>query len=245
MNDLFDLIAEGDFSFEEAVKYFGDKLPITSSEFHRLSEEYKTLAFTVSGYTQAGVLKKFHDELLKAIDDGLTMKDFKNSMNDFLERRGYEGLTNFQADNIFRTNVQTAYQVGHYKQMADPDVMKLRPYWQYDAVGDQRTRPSHLAMDGRVFRADDPIWNTWYPPNGFRCRCSIVTLSERQVRERGLKVETEMPTAAEVGGRYVNILPDPQFSSNPAQHAFKPDLTDYPPALQKAYEKRQKGKKNV
>ncbi|MDR9503401.1 phage minor head protein [Brevibacillus agri] len=244
MNDLFDLLADGEIVFEEAVKYFGDKLPVTSAEFHKLTEEYKSLAFTVSGYTKAQVLKKFHEELLKAIEDGLTMKDFKESMNDFLERRGYTGLTNFQADNIFRTNVQTAYQVGHYKQMTSPEVMKLRPYWMYDAVHDSRTRPSHLAMDGRVFRADDPIWNTWYPPNGFRCRCSIVTLSERQVQERGLKVESEPPVSAEVNGHFVNILPDPNFATNPAKHAFKPDLTDYPPALKEAFEKRQKSQKD-
>ncbi|WP_036644861.1 phage head morphogenesis protein [Paenibacillus sp. oral taxon 786] len=240
MNDLFDLLTDKEIVFEEAVKYFGDKLPVTASEFQKLAEEYKSHAFTVSGYTKIQILKKFHDELLKAIEDGLTLKEFKESMNDFLERRGYTGLTNFQADNIFRTNVQTAYQVGHYKQMTSPEVMKLRPYWMYDAVNDQRTRPSHLAMDGRVFRADDPIWNTWYPPNGFRCRCSVVTLSERQVRERGLKVETEPPVAAEVNGRFVNILPDPQFATNPAKNAFKPDLKDYPPALRKAYERRQR-----
>lgn len=243
MNELFDLIAEGEIVFEEAVAYFGSKLPVTASEFHKLAEEYKSLAFTVSGYTKAQVLKKFHDELLKAIEEGLTMKDFKESMNGFLERRGYTGMTNFQADNVFRTNVQTAYQVGHYKQMKSLQVMKLRPYWMYDAVGDSHTRPSHLAMDGKVFRADDPIWDTWYPPNGFRCRCGIVTLSERQVQERGLKVETEAPVSAEVGGRFVNILPDPQFATNPAQHAFKPDMKDYPPALQKAFEKRQKSQK--
>ena len=35
-----------------------------------------------------------------------------------------------QAGLIFRTNIQTAYNVGHYEQMTDPGVMKLRPVWQ-------------------------------------------------------------------------------------------------------------------
>ena len=52
-------------------------------------------------------------------------------MNEFLEAEGYEGLDPLQADLIFRTNIQTAYNVGHYEQMTDPGVMKLRPYWQY------------------------------------------------------------------------------------------------------------------
>jgi SPP1 gp7 family putative phage head morphogenesis protein len=245
MKELFDLLTK-DIVFEEAVNYFKDKIPLKPSEFYKLAEEYKALAFTVSGYTSAQVIYKFHDEILKAIENGTTMRDFKNNMNEFLESKGYEGITNFQADNIFRTNMQTAYQVGHYKQMTSSEVMKLRPYWQYDAVNDKHTRPSHLAMDGRVFRADDPIWDIWYPPNGFRCRCGIITLSERQVKERGLRVEQGAPRAAEVGGKFVNVMPDPKFSKNPAKNSFEPELKNYPKSIEKAFEKREmstKGKK--
>lgn len=241
MKELFDLLTK-EIVFEEAVNYFKDKIPLKPSEFYKLSEEYKALAFTVSGYTSAQVINKFYDELLKAIESGTTMRDFKNNMNEFLQTKGYEGITNFQADNIFRTNMQTAYQVGHYQQMTSPEVMKLRPYWQYDAVNDRHTRPSHLAMDGRVFRADDPIWDVWYPPNGFRCRCGVKTLSERQVKERGLTVEREVPRAAELGSRYVPIYPDPNFSTNPAKVAFKPDLGSYPESIKKAFEKRESSK---
>lgn len=241
MKDLFELLTE-EIIFEEAVNYFKEKIPMTASEFYKLAEEYKSLAFTVSGYSKAQVLKKFHDELLKAIEEGTTMRDFKEKMNEFLTKKGYEGITNFQADNIFRTNIQTAYQVGHYKQMTAPEVLNYRPYWQYDAVNDKHTRPSHLAMDGRVFRADDPIWDTWYPPNGFRCRCGIKTLSERQVKERGLTVETDAPTAAEVDGRIVNILPDPNFANNPAKATFTPDLKDYPESIKKAFKRRESSK---
>lgn len=127
--------------------------------------------------------------------------------------------------------------------MTSPMVKKFRPYWQYDAVNDSHTRPSHLAMDGKVFPADSPIWDTWYPPNGFRCRCAVQTLSKRQVEERGLTVEEKVPTAAELSdGRFVNIMPDPNFSSNPAKVRFKPDLEGYPESLKKAYQKQQKQK---
>lgn len=43
-------------------------------------------------------------------------------MDRFLEERGYEGLTPYHADRIFRQNMLTAYSVGHYQQMTDPDV---------------------------------------------------------------------------------------------------------------------------
>lgn len=241
MKELFDLLTD-DIVFEEAVEYFGGKLPLTSSEFYKLAEEYRSQAFTISGYSKIQVLRRFHDELLTAIEEGTTLDSFRSRMNDWLEHRGYEGITSYQADNIFRTNVQTAYQVGHWKQMTAPETLRLRPYWQYDAVQDKRTRPSHLAMNGRVFRADDPIWDTWYPPNGFRCRCTVRTLSERQVIELGLEVNTEPPVSAQVNGHHVNILPDPKFSNNAAKHAYNPDVSSYPRSLKKAFENREKRK---
>lgn len=245
MNEVESIVSRNkEITFEEAVDYFKGKIPVTVKQFYEIASEYQSLAFTVSGYTRVQVLKKFHDELLRAIKDGETMQSFRDRMNGFLEAEGYEGVTNFQADNIFRTNTQTAYQVGHYRQMTDPDVLKLRPYWFYDAVNDKHTRPSHLAMDGRVFRADSPVWDVWYPPNGFRCRCTVRSLSKRQVEQQGLKVEDDAPKAAELqDGRFVNVLPDPSFSTNPAKVQFTPDLKGYPETLVKAYNKQTKGKK--
>lgn len=241
MDEFEAILSRGDMTFEEAVDYFKERVPVTPEQFYKIAAEYRSLAFTVSGYTKAQVLKRFYDEILTAIEEGLTMATFRENMNDFLEAEGYEGLTPLQADNIFRTNVQTAYNVGHYEQMTSPTVKKLRPYWQYDAVNDSDTRRSHLAMDGRVFMADDPIWDTWFPPNGFRCRCTVKTLSKRQVEERGLSVETKAPQAAQLDdGRFVSIMPDPHFATNPAKVRFRPDMKDYPEPLVKAYQNSQK-----
>ena len=219
-----------DMTFEEAVDYFKGRIPVTADVFYRIAEQYRDLAFTVSGYTKAQILKRFYDEILAALEDGNTFSEFRKNMNDFLKAEGYEGLDPLQADLIFRTNIQTAYNVGHYEQMTDPGVMKLRPYWQYDAVNDTHTRPSHLAMDGKVFPADHPVWNTWFPPNGFRCRCTVRTLSKRQVEARELKVEDRFPA----------IAPDPHFGTNPAKVQFSPDMKGYPDALVKAYQNREK-----
>ncbi|MCF7999644.1 MAG: hypothetical protein K9L25_11440, partial [Methylovulum sp.] len=43
---------------------------------------------------------------------------------------------------------------------------------------------SHLALDGMIRRIDDPFWKTHSPPNGYRCRCSIRSLSEHQAKAR-------------------------------------------------------------
>ncbi|MBA1302629.1 phage head morphogenesis protein, partial [Pseudomonas carnis] len=62
------------------------------------------------------------------------------------------------------------------------------PYWMYVAILDGKTRPSHRALHGQVFRHDDPIWASIFPPNGFNCRCRVVALTESAVKRRGLRI---------------------------------------------------------
>ena len=121
----------GDFIFKEAVNFLKKKKTLPASEYKKLSEECRAKAFTVSGYTSLEVLQKFLNELADACEEGKTKKDFMDSMNDFLERNGYEGLNPFHADVVFRTNMQTAFNAGHYKSMTSPGAKKLRPYWKY------------------------------------------------------------------------------------------------------------------
>lgn len=236
MTELEMLLTDKEMPFEAAVEHFGNRVTLTAKQFYRLLPKYRSLAFSVSGYTSAQILSKFYSAVLDAIENGTSMDTFRREMSSFLEDEGYCGLTPFQSDNIFRTNVQTAYNVGHYEEMTDPKVKALRPYWQYDAVHDRHTRPSHLAMDGKVFPADSPVWDTWYPPNGFRCRCTVRTLSERQVQQRGLTVEQSVPRGEELpDGRFVSMQPDPNFDSNPAKMRWAPDLSGMPKPLAEAY----------
>lgn len=243
MKDLFNIVSS-DKSFDEAIDYFKDKVVLSPSQFYKIANEYKSLAFTVSGYSKVEILKKFYEEILKSMEAGTTMDDFKKNMNSFLEDKGYEGLTNFQADNIFRTNIQTAYNAGHYKQMTEPMVLKLRPYWQYVAVMDSHTRLAHRGMDGKVFRADNPIWDKWFPPNGFKCRCTVITLSERQVKQRGLEVLEDAPKYVGIDGHTVPLIVDHNFDVNPGKVTWKPNLKEYPQSMQKAYKKMYEDNKN-
>ena len=89
---------------------------------------------------------------------------------------------------ILRTNIAAAYSAGRYKRQRE--TIASRPYWQYIAVLDGATRLRHRELHGKVFRADDPVWDTIYPPNGFRCRCRVRSLSERQVRARGIETSS-------------------------------------------------------
>ncbi|MCL6558763.1 MAG: phage head morphogenesis protein [Firmicutes bacterium] len=154
--------------FEEAIEYFRDKVPLSPDQYQKLADEYKAKAFTVGGIAALDILNDILKELLKALEEGLTQDEFRERINETLKSKGWDGLSPYRADNIFRTNIQTAFSVGRYRKMTDPEVLARRPYWMYDAVNDTHTRPTHKALDGMVFPADHPFWDTWYPPNGYR-----------------------------------------------------------------------------
>lgn len=230
-------------AFQEAIAYIKQKVVLSYFEYRNIRVKYKTLAFSVAGYTQLDILNQFYQELLSALEEGTTIQQFRRNMNDFLGKKGYKGLTKNRSDMIFRTNLQTAYQVGHYKQMTQKDVMKKRPYWRYRTAGDGRVRETHTAMDGKVYYANSPIWDMWFPPNGFGCRCSVVSLTKEQVKRNDYEVETEPPYYMNPDSKKWEIaLPEKAFRTNPAKTEWKPDLAGFPKVLKKAWKEREKKK---
>lgn len=203
--------------FAEAIDYFRDQ------------------AFTISGITKAELLSEIKDELIKAMEEGRTVREFQKSLPEIFERHGYKPLNPWRIKTIYQTNLQDAFQAGRLEQTTRPEIMAARPYWRYIAVRDGATRPSHLEMHGKVFRADDPVWESWYPPNGFNCRCSVQTVSAREVEREGYNLETEDPTGKpffpidpETGGRLPPrlLMPDQGWGHMPGRRDLKAMLEE-------------------
>ncbi len=208
----------------EAQAFWRDKVPMGYGEFAKLSDEAKVKAVAISGIAKGDELNTVVAALQKAIDQGTTLDEFKADCGSIIERRGWTGKRSWRIDNIFRTNIQTAYNVGQYKQLMEDS--EIFPVWQYSAINDSRTRPTHLAMDGRAWPANHPMWDIWFPPNGYRCRCSVIGLTERQAAQRGIEVETVDPTYTLIepidpltGNRMParQLIPDPGFNINPGK----------------------------
>lgn len=75
----------------------------------------------------------------------------------------------------------------------------LFPNLVYRTVGDSRVRPEHAALNGVIKPIDDPFWRTYYPPNGWRCRCTVMNTaekaSEREFEDKSVKPEFHGNTA--------------------------------------------------
>ena len=48
------------------------------------------------------------------------------------------------------------------------------PYLQYKSQADGKVRPTHVVLHNVIRHIDSPFWNTYYPPNGWMCRCYVL-----------------------------------------------------------------------
>lgn len=78
-------------------------------------------------------------------------------------------------ETLVRTHAQIAFSAAQVK-LDREDPLNLITGWQYVTVGDDRVREEHAELDGLIRPKDDPIWDTIYPPNGYNCRCQVLTL---------------------------------------------------------------------
>ncbi len=214
-------------AMKEAVEFWRNKVQLSPREFSKLSDEAKVMAFGVSGIAKGSELETVYQALTKAVEKGTTLAEFKRDCADIFEKRGWVGKRAWRVDNIFRTNLQTAYNVGRYKKQKEQ--VKYFPYLRYSAVNDSRTRKTHLALDGLIYPLEHSFWDTWYPPNGFRCRCGTRSLTKGQVERQGLKIEEHDPTNSLIepidpttGNRLpaVQLIPDPGFAHHPGKTAW-------------------------
>lgn len=59
----------------------------------------------------------------------------------------------------------------------------LFPMLRYRALHDGRTRREHLDLDGATYPIGHDFWKTYYPPNGWRCRCDVDQVEKQAIKE--------------------------------------------------------------
>lgn len=257
---------------EEAIAWFRSKGYAISWNWQETLQEANSRAFTVAKVTDLDLLKTIRQALDQALAEGKTERWFIDTLTPVLQKAGWWGA--FETDTadggtrkvqlgsprrlrlIYRQNLQSAYMAGRWQEQAR--LRESRPYLQYVAVLDSRTRPTHRALNGRVFRFDDPIWQTHYPPNGWGCRCRVRQLSEFALKRRGLKVESSdgllstkrvfagedyetgektyvEVTGVKMPGQGDPFFTDPGFSFNAGPATFQPDIDRYPADIARQY----------
>jgi len=193
---------------EEIIKQFRDKGYTFSWDWHDVQKEAHAKAFTVAKVMKLDILQDIRAAVDKSISEGITFEQFKKELAPKLKAKGWWGKVpaaqvptdpnitplpegNYQLGSVYRlktifqTNTQVAYMAGRWKALKENS--GSRPWFEWVAVLDRKTRATHKAMNGKIFRYDDPIWETFSPPIDWRCRCRLRSRSEADVKNLGLK----------------------------------------------------------
>lgn len=97
---------------KEAIEYWKQRIPVSNKEIATLTKEAKERAFYVAGLAKLDQVNLIHNELLKALENGTTLKTFKENIAEVIKQQGWDKR---RIETIFQTNMQTAYQAGRWK----------------------------------------------------------------------------------------------------------------------------------
>jgi SPP1 gp7 family putative phage head morphogenesis protein len=183
--------------FEEAVAWFRQKVILSEAEFRQLTEEARRRAFTVAGMAQTEVLAALWESLAQALEHGTPYEEWRRSVLPRLEA-AWLGESSHRLKIIFQTNILSAYAAGRYHQLSDPDVLRGRPFWMFDAVLDSRTSEGCRGLNGLVLPATHPFWDRNYPPRHYGCRSGVRSLTRADAERRGV-ADAAPPAVADPG----------------------------------------------
>jgi SPP1 gp7 family putative phage head morphogenesis protein len=189
-------------NFNEAIKWFQRKTPITKQASQRLAGSARQRAFWVAGVQQVAAVETLQKSLDDALVNGTTFQDWKKTARETLTTS-----TKQHVETVFRTNVQSAYSAGRQEQQSAPAYRRARPFLMIQTVGDGRRSLICTGLNGTIMPADDPRWSSLQPPYHYNCRTTLRSLRQADVDRRG-----------GVTG-FPSTLPAPGFGSGTAASA--------------------------
>lgn len=132
---------------------------------------------TRSNYIFSG-LKTFH-ELNEAfpslLDENGNKKTFERFLNDVRKIDETYNSNYLRAEyNFVQASAEMAAK--WEKFMEDGD----HYYLQYRTQHDDKVRPEHASLDRVTLPPSDSFWESYYPPNGWNCRCTVVQVLKRK-----------------------------------------------------------------
>lgn len=199
--------------FAKAIDFFQSKVPLPSGAHTDLVHAMHDRAFVIAGVTRQDVLTEVQGLVEKAMKEGTPLKAFQTQFERAIQGkwvpRNQAGVENaaWRARVIYETNIRTAYAAGRWQQLHD--LKKTHPFWVYRHGDSRRPRLQHLNWDRLTLKADDPWWQTHYPPNGWGCRCYVDAADEIDLEDMGKSGPDPSPKdglqTVKFGGREIQV----------------------------------------
>lgn len=193
--------------FDEAIAALKTRAdnPLPSGRWQEVAADEHAIAGTVARSASFDILGDIFGSMKETLEKGGTFASWKKDVVPILQAKGWWGkkvvdgeVVQFGSPHrlgtIFHANMRASYMSGRWEQIQR--LKARRPYLRYVAVQDERTRQDHKTWHGTVLPVDDPWWSSHYPPNGWRCRCTVQQLSDRDLKRFGYTVSDAPPPGA-------------------------------------------------
>lgn len=207
---------------ERAARDLAERRVLLPADFDRLDQDARRTAFTVARINSLESLQRIQKALTEDVEHGGTLKNFRKEASEAIG----DALTPGGVETVYRTQVAQAYSAGQHAVLDHPMVADEFPYLLWTAVHDSRVRPEHLAMEKHgqngtaVYRSDDPMWVTLFPPAAWNCRCHAIPLSLADAASYGSRearrwLQTGVPPISPVhAARPYPIIPPPGWPTS-------------------------------
>lgn len=187
------LIALVKLTPKEAVAYLKQRDQLTKSfNWQDVWQEEHAHQFTVSRLANLDILEAMRDGILSSVKGDSSRQYWTKNAKELLIQAGWWGkkslsdpttgeivTTTFDPARlklIFDTNTRMAYSAGLWQRIERNK--QTHPYIRYITRRDERVREQHRSWDNLTLPIDHSFWKTHFPPNGWRCRCRAMSISQ-------------------------------------------------------------------
>ena len=202
--------------YPSAADYLRARGVEPAADFYARLEHLRHEAWTLAKISDVEQIEQVKQSLVKALAEGKSFREWQQALTPEML-----ALPRHYQETVFRTAMLSSYNGAkwtHFRAHAE-----RRPILRYIAINDGRTRPAHRALHGLMMPVGDARWANLAPPLGFNCRCSLVSLSDKQAKALGYTgAPQELPTWEDDHGVQHTATADKGWSSPERR-----DLTDY------------------
>ena len=163
---------------DEAQEFITTHAGVLDAGFQKVEMSDKMRErLTRSNYIFSGI-KTFH-ELNEAfpsmLDENGNKKTFERFLNDVQKINDTYNANYLHAEyNFVQASATMAAKWEQFREDGD------QYYLQYRTAKDDKVRPEHAALDGVTLPPSDSFWDTYYPPNGWNCRCNVIQVRKQK-----------------------------------------------------------------
>lgn len=165
--------------------------------------------------------KTFHEMKEAAgmlLDEKGSIKPFEQFLNDV--QKVNDAYNKHYLKTEYNFAVQSASMAARWEEQQDDG--GGRYLLQYRTAGDEKVRAAHRRMEGITLSPSEPFWDSYYPPNGFGCRCTVVKVRAAKYPATNAKEAMDAGDEA-TAGKYQEMFrfnPGKQRAAYPAYNAY-------------------------